>query len=442
MAKIAASNIALFRHIIDCHEKGVLAVSGGSDSMALLAIFETLVAKEYRKSWHVITVDHGLRAFSRQEAELVKTLALSMGFSAHILEAQQITKSNKSASSRFARYKAIAAYAQINSLSVCITAHHKQDQIETLMMRLFRGSGLDGLLGMGYDNAMFGMTIIRPCLSFSKQELHDIALESKLPIFEDQSNKDLSYDRIKIRETINQLEQHNLDTSKAVRTMNYLRSDADYIHGQVEEWWQENALIFNRDYIKLNRISFNNLHIALKSRILSKALCLLNYGDYPPSLSRLHSLVEEDFALDQKRTLHKSIIYTEKDSLIVAPEAGRRSYQTIEMSLSQKNDLVWDKRYYVKLCQSSTLASYNLFLIHLADYGMKKLICDIKSNDSKGFNASFYINRLYQIPNVARPCLMVIHANLPNGEKMLIVPSIGLDTHQIQPYLICEAIYK
>ena len=341
MVQEITDNFASFHHIIECHEKGILAVSGGGDSMGLLAIFEMLIEKEQRQFWHVITVDHGLRAFSRQEAELVKTLAASMGFTAHILEARHITKSNKSASSRFARYKAIASYAQKNDLSICITAHHKQDQIETLMMRLFRGSGLDGLLGMRYDNAMFGMTILRPCLCFTKQELYSIATESKLPIFEDQSNKDLSYDRVKIRDNINQLEQQNIDTTKTIHTINYLRSDADYIHQEVSRWWQENTTIFNRDYIKLDRTSFNSLHIALKSRILSKAICLLNYGDYPPSLSRLHSLLNQDFALDQKHTLHKSVIYGEKNSLIVAPEVGRRGYQAIEVSLSQKSCLLY-----------------------------------------------------------------------------------------------------
>ena len=169
-----------------------LAVSGGPDSLALL-----LLARE-RRPVRAATVDHGLRPEARGEAEQVAAICAGLGVPHDILTVR--VEGSVQAGARTARYAALADWCATHSLAWLATAHHADDQAETLLMRLARGAGLPGLAGVRRARPLRpGVTLVRPLLDWRKAELEAIVRDAGLAAAQDPSNADPAYDRTAAR---------------------------------------------------------------------------------------------------------------------------------------------------------------------------------------------------------------------------------------------------
>lgn len=171
----------------------VLAVSGGPDSMALLALAHAAFPGRVAAA----TFDHRLRAGSADEAAMVASACAGLGIP-HVTLAPQapINGSSIQARAREARYEALIAWAAGRFL---LTAHHADDQAETLLMRLNRASGLAGLAAIRATRWVEGTPVIRPLLGWRRAELRAIVEASGLPFVDDPSNADPRHDRTAIR---------------------------------------------------------------------------------------------------------------------------------------------------------------------------------------------------------------------------------------------------
>jgi tRNA(Ile)-lysidine synthase len=168
-----------------------LAVSGGGDSLALLLLAHAALPGRVSAA----TVDHGLRVEARDEALFVQDVCAELGVPHTILTpAAPITGSVQSAA-RAARYAALERWASETGCDWIATAHHVDDQAETLLMRLNRGSGVAGLAGVRVMNGR----VIRPLLRWRRQELADILAGCGLKAVDDPSNHDLDFDRVRVR---------------------------------------------------------------------------------------------------------------------------------------------------------------------------------------------------------------------------------------------------
>ena len=141
-----------------------IAVSGGADSLALL----WLSARAYGARAHVLTVDHGLRTASAVECAQVMAVASAEGLPATTLPLGLSTHANVQEAARNARYAAMANQCAALGIRFLLTGHHRDDQAETLLMRLARGSGLAGLSGIRAVSPMAGVTLLRPLLGHSR----------------------------------------------------------------------------------------------------------------------------------------------------------------------------------------------------------------------------------------------------------------------------------
>ena len=151
----------------------VLAVSGGPDSVALMWL-----AARWQRSLArgplltVVTVDHGLRREAAREAREVKRLATELGLTHRTLRWRGAKpKTGLPAAAREARYCLLAQAARAAGASHVLTAHTRDDQAETLLMRLLRGSGLAGLSAMAQVSKRDGIILARPLLDVSKSQL-------------------------------------------------------------------------------------------------------------------------------------------------------------------------------------------------------------------------------------------------------------------------------
>jgi tRNA(Ile)-lysidine synthase len=180
-------------------EKLGLAVSGGPDSLALLLLAKAAMPERVEAA----TVDHGLRAESGSEAAMVAELCAAYGIPHRILPVR-IARGNLHDKARTARYAAMGRWLEERGLAALATAHHADDQAETFLMRLNRGSGVPGLAGVRARGVVPGtqFALLRPLLGWRRDELAGIVARSGLEPVQDPSNEDPKYDRARIREAL------------------------------------------------------------------------------------------------------------------------------------------------------------------------------------------------------------------------------------------------
>jgi tRNA(Ile)-lysidine synthase len=181
-------------------ERLALAVSGGPDSLALLL----LAHAAYPGAALAATVDHGLRPESAEEAAAVAGLCSALGVPHRIL-ATRVERSGEGlqAAARAARYSALAGWMEGEGLGLLLTAHHADDQAETLLMRLNRGSGVAGLAGVRAARPVPGsggkLRLCRPLLGWRRRELETIVAAAGIEPARDPSNDDEAFDRARLR---------------------------------------------------------------------------------------------------------------------------------------------------------------------------------------------------------------------------------------------------
>jgi tRNA(Ile)-lysidine synthase len=167
---------------------------------------------------HVATVNHGLRADSLQEAQTVAIWAQKLGFKHHLLNwhgAKPISRIQERA--REARYQLILSCAQDIGATAIVTAHHLDDQAETILFRLIRGSGISGLAGMAPITKLKDVQLLRPLLCVTKDQLISVCDHVQHPYFVDPSNGDEKYARSRLRKLLPLLNAQGLDANALTR---------------------------------------------------------------------------------------------------------------------------------------------------------------------------------------------------------------------------------
>lgn len=179
----------------------VLAVSGGPDSMALMwlaARWRRALARGPRLL--AVTIDHGLRAEAAAEARDVERLARTLDLPHRTLRWNGAKpKAGLPAAARTARYRLLAEAARSYGATHILTAHTRDDQAETLLMRLLRGSGIAGLAAMARESGRDGVLLARPFLNVSKSQLVATLKKAKIGFADDPTNRDLNFTRPRIR---------------------------------------------------------------------------------------------------------------------------------------------------------------------------------------------------------------------------------------------------
>ncbi len=219
---------------IERHERIALAVSGGPDSMAMLA----LAVAAFRGQVIAATVDHGLRREAAAEAAMVATYCAQMDVSHATLPVVEPRdpRDNLHDWARGQRYALLKRWAVDASAHFLATAHHADDQAETFLMRAARGSGVAGLAGIRVRQQLGGATpidLIRPLLDWRVAELRAIAVASAIPFVDDPSNADDRFDRTAFRTLLRDTDV--LDPRQIARSAAHA-AEADAALRAMERW--------------------------------------------------------------------------------------------------------------------------------------------------------------------------------------------------------------
>ncbi len=176
-----------------------LAVSGGPDSLALLVLAQAAMPGRIAAA----TVDHGLRAESAAEAAMVARVCVGLGVPHAILDVT-VAPGNLQSEARGARYAALAGCMEREGVTALATAHHADDQAETLLLRLNRASGVAGLAGVRARGLVPGtrLPLLRPLLGWRRADLAGVVDSAGLAAVDDPSNANDRFDRVRLRKAL------------------------------------------------------------------------------------------------------------------------------------------------------------------------------------------------------------------------------------------------
>jgi tRNA(Ile)-lysidine synthase len=219
-----------------------LAVSGGPDSLAMLLLAEAAIPGRFE----VATVDHGLRPEAADECAMVAEVCADRGVPCEVLKVA-VGEGNVQSNARHRRYWELLHWAARRELSAVATAHQADDQTETLLMRLNRGSGVKGLAGVREKQSFLwsSIPVIRPLLRLRRHELAEVVEAARLEPARDPSNDDERYDRVRIRKA---LEQNDWLDPIAITQSALNLEDADRALGMLmTKEWSEVATVTEKD---------------------------------------------------------------------------------------------------------------------------------------------------------------------------------------------------
>ena len=270
----------------------VVAVSGGADSLALCALAKNLANEKKIKIFYVL-VDHGIRKNSSSEAKKVKKLLKKHKLQLHILTNKIKFSNNIQGKARTIRYELIHNFCRKKKIKHIITAHHSDDQIETFLIRLSRGSGVQGLSAMQFISPLKkNIYIIRPLLDFKKNELSNISKKLFGKIFHDPSNNNTKYLRTKIRRLKSTFEKNGITHSQVIRYIKNLSATNITLNNYIKKIYLLNVNKSKKEYkINLKKIFIETLEIQIK--ILSQAIKEISKSYYPPRSKKILNLIHD-----------------------------------------------------------------------------------------------------------------------------------------------------
>jgi tRNA(Ile)-lysidine synthase len=275
------SDLLIQKCLLDPLKPVVAGVSGGPDSLCML----DLLIKSGMKVF-VLHVNHQLRSEADAESSLVKEFCSQRNvncviISGDILSLAAEKKISIEEAARLFRYKALFEHARTVTGQAVLVAHNANDQAETVLMHLLRGSGLCGLKGMQLRSSQSmwsdSIALVRPLLKTSRGEILAYCEENGLSPVYDQSNQDTKYFRNRIRqELLPELMTYNPRIMELLASMSdVITADQSYLESEAQKAWQSCVIKEGLYFVLFNTSCLASLHPALLRKVLRKAISMI-----------------------------------------------------------------------------------------------------------------------------------------------------------------------
>lgn len=301
-------------------QKLAVAVSGGVDSIALLHWLA-----ELKMDIVCLHVNHCLRAAADTEAEYVQQTCEKLGVPCHVFRwCDTKPETGIEDAARMARYKFMTDFCHANKIRFILTAHQADDQIETFLMNLARGSGVYGLAAMRDSGFMNGIKILRPLLNVFRRELREYCDANGIKYFSDEMNDDPHYTRVKIRQNRHRV-QDELGISDerillAIQNLGRVRETLESdVRSLVLRVMQENYALFNETFLF-------DLSPDIRLKFLGTLVRKIGGNRYQ---ARLDSLMRalDNLHSDCKFTIGHCTVRRLKGQILIVPEGQKTSFR-------------------------------------------------------------------------------------------------------------------
>lgn len=267
-----------------------VAVSGGCDSMALCLLVHRWAAR--RKGEVVaLTVDHGLRAGSSAEARQVGDWLGKWGISHRVLRWRGAKpNSNIQAAARDARYRLLSDWCRRRGVLHLVLGHHMEDQAETLILRLGRGSGLDGLASMAALGEKPFLRLLRPLLSVPRARLAATLGRLGQEWIEDPSNQDIAHARVRVRQSMPALARQGVSPARLAAAAGHLGRARAALDEAIAHFLARATEFHPAGFCRFDLGMLAAAPAEISLRALARTLVTVGGGAYPPRLERLERL--------------------------------------------------------------------------------------------------------------------------------------------------------
>ncbi len=406
-----------------------VAVSGGPDSMALAWCLKSWSSR-HRHEVTALIVDHGLRIGSAAEAERVKNELSSLDLTSEILLWQHSPVTTRlHVTARKARYRLLIEACQRLGIRDLFLAHQLEDQAETILMRLAKGSGIDGLAGMSGQNIIDGTRIVRPLLNVSKERLMTTCRTAKLFYVTDPSNSSDKFARGRLRRVLPILKEEGLSIDRLVDLGSRAREAKEALDHYTIALLTVASRLDGAGVLRFDIEHLRSTPSAVAQRALSLCLQSVHSEDYPPERSALLRLFKA--LIDDKdmppRTLHGCLV------------SKSARYATITREFSAIKDsqnicvgetIVWDQRWRVSLAhddkpcegEQEKIGGANLSLAQTDNSQVKNV--GLYSSHLKGYTIAALGNPTHNQLDRLAPDLRHI---VPQGRARAALPALWLN---------------
>lgn len=373
-----------------------LAISGGSDSIALLMLTHKWASTARQEiKLVVLSMDHQLRPESKQESQYVQALANKLGHSYYQLHFDHNNNfSNLQARAREARYKLMTELCLKLDILTILSAHHYDDYLENYCLRLEKNSSIFGLSAsyiMWYNN----VKIARPLFNIRKQQLVEYLLSNNIQWLEDESNLSDKYRRNVIRKKLNtggeckknQVMQEQLAINQQV---------AEKLQPEFIACIAQSIQTYDFGFSTINLLKFLEFSHEIKLQTLSFVLIIIsgkNYTGRIHSIMRIYELLLQPASFT--KTLHGCIIKKIDNNVIIYPEIGRNTMQEILLN----NGCIWDNRFLFHVDGSmAKLESQNYFIGNLTMKNYSEIRETLALDNLKNLSFNNHLAILFTLP--------------------------------------------
>jgi tRNA(Ile)-lysidine synthase len=330
---------------LERYPQAALAVSGGPDSIALMHLacrWASAACNAPRLV--VLTADHGLRPESRAEAEFVCAQAERLGLACVILTwAGEKPKTGIQAAARRARYNLMTAYCRAHNIACLVTAHTADDQAETFLMRLRRGSGLDGLAAMAVVSEHSGVALVRPLLGISKARLMAYLRRRDLPFVRDPGNTNMAFERVRLRHTMKALASAGIARPALALSAARLGRARQALSHAASTFLERNFCVTPLGRGEISLGLFHELPEDIALRVLSQVLALVGGKAEPPRMAKAEQLLENLRAGKRQAALGGCLVIMGGGKLSFYREPGRTGRSPVACKAG--STCVWDGRF-------------------------------------------------------------------------------------------------
>ncbi|MGF1628511.1 MAG: tRNA lysidine(34) synthetase TilS [Kiloniellaceae bacterium] len=386
------------------------AVSGGPDSLALAFLLRDWVAARGGRLT-ALTVDHGLRSDSATEAAWVGGLMQAHGIAHEILTWQgRKPAASRQAAARRARYELLLAACEVRGIFHLALAHHLEDQAETFLLRLGRGSGLDGLAAMAPVSETSGLRLLRPLLTLPKARLLATLEARGLDWVEDPSNEDSAYARVRLRRLLPELAGEGMTPARLGSASRHLGRARAALESDVAVVLARAARPDPAGFLDLDPAALAGASAEVSLRALARCLMAVGGAGYTPRLERLerlHACLRGGLA--KAVTLGGCRVVPRGARWLVVREAGR----TAAAALPPGGRLLWDGRFEVVMARGEVAKGADMTVGPLGSAGWRDLVAALEKSGAG--------ERVARIPAPARGALPALR----DAAGLVAVPPLG-----------------
>lgn len=317
-----------------------VACSGGADSLALAILADEWVRALGGRTTALV-VDHAMRPESAEEAVIVAGRLRALGIEAEILtRAGAAPASDRQAAARRARYALLRRWCEAAGVLHLLLAHHRQDQAETLLLRLARGSGVDGLGAMAPLVELAELRLLRPLLDVPRDRLVALLDARGQPYVDDPSNRNQEFARIRMRSLLPQLSDEGLTAARLAGTARRMGRARAALEQATVALLAEAVGIYPQGYAVLSPAPLLRAPEEIGLRALARILACIGGAEHVTRLERLERLYRWLGAGGGGRTLAGCRLLRRRGGILVCREAA-----AIEGGRAARPGLIWDRRF-------------------------------------------------------------------------------------------------